>query len=248
MVKRDLLENYKTAFFGLLTTLSIFSFIIVMTTVNGNQFLLTSLSNKMYIIGFFIVGLFFSGMAFKDFRNKEKTMSYLMLPASSLEKLLSMLFLTNIAFLISYTILFGVFNLLNIALVNVFPGDLHIVFYNPFNLNVWKAYLIFLPIQAVFLAGAATFKKVPIFYTALYTFILGLIFIFVISFIARYLFDDFLKTFDVMPNASFQFHLNDGASVDFNSFPIDIVKFFFNYLVAPVFWIIAWFKIKEKEV
>ena len=41
-----------------------------------------------YVAGFVIAGVFISGMAFTNLRSKEKTMTYLSLPASTVEKLI----------------------------------------------------------------------------------------------------------------------------------------------------------------
>ncbi len=250
VLKRDLFENAKTALFGMLTILSIFSFILAMISFQATNKDLYDGNATFYMTGFFIVGLFFSGMAFKDFRNKEKAMSYLMIPASSLEKLLSMLFLSTVGFIVSYTILFEAFNLLNILIIKSFPHNLSLSLFNPFIPEVWEAIMIFLPIQAVFLVGAATFRKVPLFYTALYFFIFLLIYGFAATILMKF-YTGSLSISEFGDNSSIYFSSSNGDSGEKSVNDILSVQtflFFFSYLLAPIFWVVAWFKINEKEV
>jgi len=250
VVKRDLIENGRSALFGMLTVISIFSFILLMTSFDTNQILLTELGNRLYIIEFWFIGVFFSGMAFRDFRNKERSMAYLMLPASSLEKFLSILFLTTIGFFISFTLLFGAFNLLNMGVISSFSEALSLELYNPFNRDVWASIMIFIPVQAIFLAGATTFKKVPLFYTVLYFFLFLLIYGFLATILMKF-YTGSLTISEFGDNSSISFYSSDGymgeKSID-KILSVQSFLFFISYLLAPIFWVVAWFKIKEKEV
>jgi len=250
VLQRDLFENIKSALFGILTVLSIFSFILLMTTFDTNQTILTEFGNRLYLIEFWFIGIFFSGMAFKEFRNKEKSMAYLMLPASSLEKFLSTLFLTTIGFFISYTLFFGIFNLLNMGIISSFSETLSLELYNPFNQNVWSSIMVFIPVQAIFLAGATTFKKVPLFYTVLYFFLFMLVYGFVASLLLKF-YTGKVSIGSIGDNNGIIYY-NSGDELsrsDINDIlSIQTFMFFLSYLLAPIFWVIAWFKIKEKEV
>lgn len=249
ILRRDMYENYKTALGGLLTILSIFTVILLLVSLNSNQDMVEEFFNGLFIAGFFISGLFFSGMAFKDFRNKEKSMTYLMLPASQIEKFLSILTLSTIGFFISYLLIFSLFNVLNILIIGSLPFDLYLNMYNPFNKDIWAAIKIFLPIQAVFLAGAATFKKVPIFYTALFSFVTALIMFTILMLVMRYLATDFnISGFGNVDNVKIT-HEAETVTAEFSEIiPLYLMKIFFLYLMTPIFWVVAWFKIKEKEV
>jgi len=251
ILKRDVFENYKTAIFGILTILSISTFIITMSAINNfqdNGVSLNDISATSYMVSFMIIALFFTGMAFKDFRNKEKTMHYLCIPASSLEKMLSMLLLSTIGLLILFTVLFAVFNLLNMAIIAALPGDYSLAMFNPFNKDFYSVIYSLLPLQAVLFAGASTFKRLPLFYTALYTFIAGLVYTFLILFLAKYVFGDVIQDLNFMDSELSYLNLDTMENKTISILSFDFLKVLFSYLLAPIFWIVAWFKIKEKEV
>jgi len=249
VLKRDFIENGKTALFGILTILSIFSFILVMISFESNDKGLYDFNATFYMMEFFIIGIFFAGMAFKDFRNKEKTMSYLMLPASSFEKFLSMLMLTTIGFFVSYTLLFELFNLLNIVIIGSLPNALNLELFNPFIPELGKVILVLIPIQALFLIGAATFKKAPLFYTVLYFFVFLLIYGFVIGLVLKY-YTGAMNIRSIGDNTQVIYFSGEVQNQkEINSIlSIQTFIFFLTYLLAPIFWLITWFKIKEKEV
>jgi len=251
VLKKDVIENGKTALFGMLTIFSFSSLIIIFTASYGNPYGLAEANVGMYGVTFLFSGLFFSGMAFKDFRNKERTMSFLTLPASSIEKFLSMLVLTTIGFYISFSILHMAFNLFNIAVIKSLPTALSLDFINPFILNEkMQSYIsFFIPIQAIFLAGSTTFKKVPFFYTSLLLFVVGILYAILLFTIIYYIFNDY----NFVAGGGYSSINVNSAHVHYqfdsdNIFPFYSLKFFSTYLIAPIFWVVAWFKINEKEV
>ena len=249
VLKRDLLENGKTALFGMLSILGTFSIIVVLISLNSYDKGVSDYNATFYLIELFIIGIFFSGMAFKDLRNKERSMFYLTLPASTLEKFLSMLLLTTIGFLVSYTILFGIFNLINIAIISALPNALNLDLFNPFIVpEVWESIAVFIPLQAFFLAGSAHFKKTPVLYTSLSLFVLLLIFAFFGFLFIKYLLDGFTENTGINI-ADDSIHLNlQGEFTNIKLTSLLVFNFFSKYLLAPILWTITWFKLKEKEV
>jgi hypothetical protein len=97
----------------------------------------------------------------------------------------------------------------------------------------------------LFLAGASTFKRVPVFFTGLYIFIFSIVFMIIAGIMAYYL----SKSFDAPGNGSIMF-----SSVNSDNITIDslwtgkIFEIFFTYLLAPIFWAITYFNVREKEV
>jgi hypothetical protein len=121
--------------------------------------------------------------------------------------------------------------------------------YNPFNENVWTAIKVFLPIQAVFLAGAATFKKIPIFYTALFSFVTALVMFTILMLVMRYLASDLsISGFGDVDNVRISNNIDTSTAEFSEIMPLYLMKIFFLYIMTPVFWLVAWFKITEKEV
>lgn len=250
ILKRDVFENYKTAVFGILTALSITTFILIMSALNfvNSTVPLDHIYHTSFIISFMIIALIYTGMAFRDFRNKEKTMHYLCIPASSFEKMLSMLTLSTLGLLIVFTVLSVIFNLLDMAIIAALPGDASLSLFNPFNADFYKTILSALPFLSILFAGASTFKRMPLFYTALYLFITGLVLTFSILFLGKFVFGDLINNFESMDSYQTLFGLDPYNRDSLSIVSFDILGFFLTYLLAPIFWIVAWFKINEKEV
>jgi len=242
MMQKTLYENGKSVIIGLSTVFGIFSFILIISLLNSGGNAWNNLDG-FYYAGLIIAGLFISGMAFSNFRNKEKTMSYITLPASILEKFISEWLLTTVVFIIGYTAIFYAFNFLLILFGNVLNIDVNIV--NIFNsefISVMPKYFI---MQSIFLAGAATFKKSPFFKTIFSWFLFSIFLIVWLSVLVY-----FLKgTFETVSfNDQGAFNIGNNTSYNFeNHWFIEGMKYFYYYVSAPAFWLYTYFKLKEKE-
>ncbi len=244
MMRKDLFDNLKFVLIGYGSMVGLFSFIFFFIANNsyGEKIDLT----QFYLIGLFLTGIFISGMAFTDFRSKERAMSYLTIPASLLEKFLSILFLTTIGFIVSFTVIFFVFNGIAIIAGLAF-FDLEVNFINLFTLEVWKTLSAYIVIQSLFLAGAATFRKVPLFFTILIMFIGGIIMSTYLGILSYSLFNEFNEAsnsdFGIfsLKTKDFRYNAEDETALKY-------FKYFINYATAPIFWVVTYLKLKEKEV
>ena len=239
LMQKTLYENAKSVSIGLITVFGLFSFILIMSALKDAG--AWDKLQAFYYVGLFIAGFFISGMAFSNFRNKEKTMSWLTLPASISEKLISEWLLTTIVYIIAYSAIFYAFNLIVFLIGDVFNFDVN--FINIFTKETLILFLHYIIIQSILLAGAATFKKIPLFFTISSLFIVGLIITFYLTILAL----GIKGQFEV-----FNFNGNGIQSNNFNydlqnHWLIKVPKIMYYYVTAPVFWIYTYFKIKEKE-
>lgn len=107
LLRQYFLHNYTALILGLLVTFGV-SFLIF----TGMQYLGSnnqSNSNEffiMFIFGYAILGALYISKAFSPFRNKEKTLAYLMVPASTLEKFLVELIFHPLLFLLAFPLLY----------------------------------------------------------------------------------------------------------------------------------------------
>ncbi|NOZ34127.1 MAG: hypothetical protein GXO80_02380 [Chlorobi bacterium] len=239
LMQKTLYENAKSVLIGLITVFGIFSFILFMSALKDGQ--AWSKLQIFYYIGLFIAGLFISGSAFSNFRNKEKTMSYLTLPASGIEKFISEWLLTSVVYIIAYTAIFYAFNLLVFIIGDVFNIQVNLI--NIFTYKTLTMFLHFIIIQSILLAGAATFKKVPLFFTISSLFIAGMIITFYITLLTLSVkgqFEAFHLSNNGIQGGDFNYNLE-------NHWLLKVPKIMYYYITAPVFWIYTYFKLKEKE-
>ena len=188
---------------------------------------------SFFFTGMFIAGIIIAGLAFPDFRKKETTISYLTLPASAFEKLVSQILIVSFGFLIFYIIAFYLFWVI-VFLWRLFL-QLDTPFYNVFlDGNFYESLFSLWFWQAVFLIGSASFIRMPLVKTLAAVFsvmiVLGIYLMFIITKIA----------FD---NLSQHSHMMN--SMYYNNTVFNTWLF---YILTPVFWAISYFKIKEKQV
>lgn len=242
LIRRELYENLKTVAIGFGAFLGLAAVIVILNFIVGGE--AWKGFSTYFLPGMFITGLFISGMAFRAFRTKEGTMAYLSLPASILEKFVSELLLTTIGFIAVYTAVFGLFDTLFITAGNMLNGS-DVAYFRFFNSNFPYAVLVYIIIQSVFLAGAATFRKVPLFFTAFRIFLISLAITTYVVLLAFLLKDNFA---DMPQHSNVNININPMSDDPSDFWPVQAAKFVFYYLTAPVFWAITVFKMKEKEV
>jgi len=239
-LKRDIIANLKTYLSILFIVLGLFLlgyffkfFISMFSNVpqTVNVYKLRVLSK----LGFLIVGTIFSGIAFKDFRNKLTTMTYLMLPASKLEKFLSVWLITTLGFIVTYFVSFIVFNFALMLLGLIF--GVSVPFLNFFAVpGYWTIIGIYLVVQSIFLAGAATFEKVPILITLLIYWLIQFIFNIALGLVALLIFMKIAVNYNIEPAIALKFNL------------LKQIGKLLLYITPFVFWTITYFKLSEKQV
>jgi hypothetical protein len=105
LVKRIWVENYRFFFmaFSIMIGLGITFYRLSFNTYTG---IVGNVQESYFVVGFLIGGTLFANYIFKDFSQSNQTLSYLLLPASHIEKLLSGLFYVFVLFPIIYTLAF----------------------------------------------------------------------------------------------------------------------------------------------
>jgi len=194
------------------------------------------------------LGISYAAFSFPAFRSKEKSMTYLTLPASTSEKFVFELLSRIVAFIILMPILFWVIaNLEGVLVHYYYPELINYQFsygksLTSFTKDVDVKQVIFLIIQMVlfgFIApftGGSHFSKSPLFKTLL---------TFSIIVVSYFLFSLFLvKAFDLLQGLSAG---NKGMHFRGNR-EIAIIMFKIGFTLTNLSLLaIAWFSLKEKE-
>lgn len=268
---RHWLENRKTYllfFLALAAFLSgWFSFVLAVV----QQARLFNLSNQVtiYFFGLFISGILSASFLFQDFSGKARTINYLMIPASSLEKLFCLIFYGVILFFIGYNVVFyltdflslkvagaiytpewqrahGFNNYYNFKQANTFSLDPDMyVFYPGDNIDLYTA---FFPIQSCFLLGAFYFKKSGLIKTVIVLLLVWLAFIVLES---RILFSTMPPNSKVV-NAFTAYIVPQPDGYDnIATLPEWIyrtVLFATRFAITPAIWLATYYRLKEKEL
>jgi hypothetical protein len=204
---------------------------------------------------FYISGFIFAARMFKVFSYTPGGMHYLLIPATHLEKLVTAILLSTVYFFIMLLVSYTIGNIAGTSLENLIFST-----QNPVSLDILQlesasyawgnhqmAHYAGLPVifftfaifQSVFLLGSVYFKRHALIRT-----LLTIIFIFIlIAFLEALIFRITYGSFSLVGH-SFNFTFSGD-----DLFPgFEQASKVFSYLLVPFFWLVAYFRLTEKQV
>lgn len=241
-----------------------YGFVIIISPNNALQ---KDMQTSTYYAGLFIIGCIYASLLFAELADKPKGINYLVVPASHLEKLLCNLFFGVILFFVLYFIIFYVVTVPMLSLSNVVrevhwkgiypnqnfkPETIVNVFVaegsrrgeNPF----YYLHLGYVAVQACFILGSVYFTRFSFIKTVISVLLLWLFFF---VFMAKG-----LTSF--MPEGNYYNGLTNWSIWTGGSSTNKVIMlpkwvdstcmFLFKFAFAPVFWVTAYFRLKEKEI
>lgn len=267
LVGKHWVENKKRY---LLSAIAIFALLIFFFTfgllTNDEDPLLRTWQILGYFFGLFGVGCLFAGQYFSHLGSKSMGAYYLLTPASALEKLLCALLYVVVIFFIVYTAVYYLADSIMIAIANAThpfylqPGpdgsipkaELINVFYE-YNWGLSEANLLyyfmlaFFAVQSAFLLGSAYFSQYSVVKTAIGLFCIFLL----IVFLEGYLLHTFLPNGDHYEGlASFLTKINGKPDkvVQLAPWIEEVLVFMLKFALAPLFWLVTYYRLTEKEI
>lgn len=237
-----------------------FSFLMIVNQYNPMN---ESLQTAAYYGGLFITGCLYASLLFSDLNDGPKGVSYLLLPVSVLEKLLTALLFGVVLYFLCYTAVFYVVDFIMVKLANgivaarfenVKMGHFTLfevvnVFVNPRGGDNFYIYILitYFAVQSIFMLGSVYFVK----YNYIKTLVSGLIVFLILVFYEHKIMESFMprghffKPFTIYRvydygYGEFSVHLPQWFS--------SIIIFLMMYALPPVLWIVTYFRLKEKEV
>jgi hypothetical protein len=268
LVQKHWAENYSRYLLSLLAIggllIAWFSFILLVDTTDplGIFFQYTA-----YFVGLYFTGCLYASMIFSELSSKAAGISYLSLPASSLEKLLCAIFFGVILFFIAYTLLFYLIDIPMVELSNrlirlhprVWPGTDQYVpelaVYNVFSgmagmsgeseYHIWL--LGFFAAQSCFLLGSVYFTR----YSFIKTIVAVLMFLLIlIIFFKKVIFGTMPHgwTSDFFTWQKYDEYFNPIASVRLPGWLNGMGHLLLQFALPPIFWTITYYRLKEKEL
>jgi hypothetical protein len=197
----------------------------------------------LYFVALFMGGYVFSSNIFSELNSPQRSITFLTLPVSNLERLAMAWLLT--------AIMYSIFALTGIALVFLLT---HLIVGIPLAAESFSAtwtwdglntVLIYVITQSVFLFGAIYFRRLNFFKTILSIFVIQS----VLGLIVTIAFFLIFGTFNFESYIGIQkTSLSSGLENFFRETLPDIMEFAFYYLMIPFFLILTWFGIKERQV
>lgn len=264
LVAKTWSENKKRFLLSILAYISLvfvwFAFIMLTDELNP---LAKGLQEVTFFFSLFLVGPFFASQGFSELASKTKGTSYLMVPASTLEKLLCGILYGIVLFFIVFVLAFYVADFLAVLIANTFHPS-----YNettagggPFRaevINVFRSrnfpsneslsyyfILVFVALQSAALLGSVYFVKFSYIKTAISLTLVVLLSAFVVFKIMSSFFPK-----GVFGLVEYKFFDNDGnvTMVELPRWAKQIIEYLTFYGFTIIFWITTYFRLKEKEV
>lgn len=228
----------------------------VLMVLSHNQ--IERLSNLMpfYYIGLFLGGLLFTSRSFNELANKEKGVDYLMIPASQFEKYFTLFLVSAIGYFLffhlSCYLSFQIIENVQASLTGIHIEKDYQFLSNPDEKKyIYYGYFI---LQSVFLLGATCFHKYSFLKTlfCLFIFLFGL---YVINCIIISLLFGLQGEFWKRSVPFVMVNKLVGGPISWHTdtyviprWLLDVYLFIIRFLLAPVLWTIAYFRLKDQEI
>jgi len=206
----------------------------------------------LYLFILFISGFIVSSKIFKVLHHRENGTAYLLIPASNFEKFTSRLFLSTVLFVIYTIIAYYLLSMITETLNKMIFGTSHALF-NPFSTKIIEGVGIYLVLQSLFLLGGVYFKRHPFSKTILFLFLFFICLLVILVLSVKLLFwsyfDGFLPRFEMLNHLSeVLFSERYGQLHRAMHLTLKGFQFIFWFILAPLCWTIAYFRLRETEV
>jgi hypothetical protein len=255
LIRKQWIENSRMYLFSVLALLGMLGLIMIFWVISDGRNYSEDSAYVIFVIGLYLAGAVFASMSFSMLGNREKGTYWLAFPASHLEKLITMIFYNVVVFTVAYCACFFLIKSVAVAYINSlvaeYPGTYS------FRRSVWdsnRSFLGILPyfiygffaIQAFYLLGSVYFPR----YAFVITTIIGSALIFLFTYYSVELLEKSFSGYSFNGDHIRKYTAGHDTYQRYNLSPVfkDLLGFAVKFIWAPVFWVVAWFKLKEKQI
>jgi hypothetical protein len=250
LFRRDLAMSYRTI---LIAASVVAALVLVSSLLTAWQHGSGKPHPVLYAQILFIGGYLVSSRAFREIHDAQKSYTYALLPASTLEKFSERVLATSVVYtlgtLAAYLAVAGMSELLNLLLF-----DFSLPLFNPFSKAMLLTLAAYLITQSLFVLGSVYFRKTAFLKTLLSLFVLGVLLALLVYLALVLLLPDYfdgLKPRDEL-NLYFDYMERQGwqgeGVVRFFRFVGEAARIFFWGLLAPLCWVLGYRRFRKIEV
>jgi hypothetical protein len=255
LIRKQWVENFRLYIYSILALLGLLGLVIIFWVISSGPHYSEDALYIIFLFGLYIAGAVFASMSFSMLGNKERGTYWLAFPASHAEKLLCMIFYNVIAFSIVYTICFFLVKSLGVSYVTSLVAEKPDVYtfrrslsdINRTFLSVMPYFLYgFFAVQSFYLMGSSFFAR----YSFVITTILGSVLIFSFIWFSAELMQSAFNGYSF--NGDHVRKYEEGAVTyklySLSPFATNVLGLSVKFVWAPVFWLVTWFRLKEKQL
>jgi hypothetical protein len=245
LVRKHWVEQGRIYLFSWLTLAGILACFFLMNYNNLSE----NFQEMLLIMSLLLSISVFSSMMFADLADKTRGILYLTIPVSHLEKLLCSLFYSIVFFI---PVFFATFFLIDFIFIGIYnstkiSGQMYVINLLERQNTIKILPVVFFNIQALFTLGSIYFGKNAYIKTAGFLFITAIILLYTNFSIL----DKFIDHRDNIVGRSIgytitmkDFGYNETLLKNF----LKLIRFCITYVTAPFFWLVTFFRIKEKQI
>jgi hypothetical protein len=184
--------------------------------------------------------------AFSELHDRTKNESFLLLPASALEKTLARLLLIMVGFFV-YVLVFATAVSLLSEMLNLLAFGERNEFFQPFDRRILLLVGHFIVLQSLFFLGAAWFRKAHFWKTALSIILISFAYFGLAALLGFLLFHSYVDSYGVRFDEGeiYGVYLARMPLIDFGA---DAAKFAYYFVLPPFCWFVAWLRVRETQV
>ena len=209
------------------------------------------LYDRIFFLLLFVSGFLITRRIGKELHDSRKGPAWLLLPASTMEKFLTLLLLPTLILICGAAIYMAIMSIFVEQGIGLFISSFHDMF-NPFNTHFWIGLNIYITIQAPFLLGVIYFKKHGLSFTFLSLFIYSVILVIFTSITGRLLLSEHIAPIinltSIMDSSiKMQLMILFEKLRHFGVIWKPVFTVIFSCLLPLVCWITAFISLKEME-
>ena len=262
--KKHLVDNYRFYLMSIVVLTGLILLLLIFVGLTETHFSRYSDLLPFYLVGLYISGLIFTSISFNELGNKPRGIDYLLLPASHLEKFLTTLLITTIGFLLVYHLAFFLAVQVLDTIVRIRYGAIMENDLTKFSeKDIWQwNYYIWVIAQSLFLLGAVYFHKYSLIKTVFFFFVFVLSLYLVNALFVQFFFHKQMADWRAhFPFVGVNIELPQQPAVNGDTgthyrFVLlmipenmqNVLLFMVKYLLAPMLWTIAYFRLRDKEI
>lgn len=255
LIQKQFSENIKLYLYGTLAMLGLLIIVMLLWTTMGGIRYKGEILLNIYLIGLFISGAIFANFSFNMLSNKSKGIYWLTLPASHGEKLACAIFFNLIVFTTVYTLCYYLVSQGAVAYIKEMMRQHPLKYqYKEINWNeedVRREITVFgyafFAVQAFYLLGSVAIKKFSFVLTTAIGALLIIGFVFFMQYLSHAL-EKFHVGYNLINARNYPANGNSYHEYSINHTVSNIIIFLAKFIWAPFFWLVTWFKLREKEI
>jgi len=256
LITKQFFENARLYTFSVMALFGLLALVFAFWVAIGGRSYHEENTWMIFLAGLFLAGTVFASLSFNMLDTKDKGIYWLTLPATHFEKLVCTILYSTVFFTIVYCICFFIIKSLSVLFILEYIKDKPTFTYTPmpdfskgFGEVIPYFLYAFFAVQALYLLGAVYFRR----YTFVITTVVGAVIIFAFAYywtrIQKGMFDEGVS-WNIISAQKNELGIFKGQYFlySLSSTLTKTIKFMVFFAWAPLFWIVTWYRLKEKEV